>query len=281
MKKLISLTLMATLLTGCSSPASYISSLSDGSTALITLDGEAITKDDVYHYYLDNYGSSQVLSSALEYIASQEITDQDKIDSTLQETVDTYTQYAGTDLDSYAVQLGYESGEQYKEEALLPSVMQQLLLEKYIDENFDSLRTDYQVKYLKTITFNTEVEAETFIADTAAEDFDAALESNEGEDVGMVTNADTTVDANIIAVLDKFTEDGIYEEPINLTDESIVVVYVYNSEPDETAMQEIKDKLETVTGISLTVQNHYLDAYGFTVNEPLIEQAILDTLSTD
>lgn len=281
MKKLIPLALVATILSGCGSNQTYLSSVTDGTTALVEIDGTTITTNDIYRYYLESYGSSQVLDFALTHIAEIEITDQDAIDAKLQETIDTYTTYAGVDLNSYAVSLGYESGDQYTQEALLPSVLQQLLIEKYVNDNVATLKDEYKIKYLKTVSFNTEIEATDFISSTTNEDFDTAMIENDGIDVGIVTSDNTDLDTNIIGELDSFTQDGIYQEVISTTDGKFVVVYIYNTELDDDSKSEVISTLMSTDGISAECEKYYLDKYDFTVNEPLIKQAIDATYATE
>lgn len=281
MIKFIPFALVALLLTGCSSDQGYLSKVTDGDAVLVEIDGTEITTNDIYNYYLKNYGSSQVLDYALTHIAEVEITDQEAIDKKLQETVDTYTTYAEVDLDSYAKSLGYESGEQYTQEALLPSVLQQLLVEKYVNENVISLKEEYQIRYLKTVTFNTEIEATDFISTTSNEGFDEVIDDNNGLDVGIVTQDNTDLDTNIIGELESFTEDGIYQDVISTTDGKFVVVYVYNTELDDEVKSEVISTLISTDGISTKCENHYLEKYEFQVNEPLIKTAIEEAYVTE
>ncbi len=281
MKKFIPFALGAVILSGCTSNQTYISTVTDGTSALVEIDGTTITKNDIYHYYMENYGSSQVLDFALTHIAQIEITDQDTIDKKLQETIDTYTTYAGVDLDSYATSLGYESGDQYTQEALLPSVLQQLLIEKYVTDNVATLKDEYKIKYLKTVTFNTEIEATDFISSTTNENFDTAISDKDGLDVGIVTQDNTDLDTNIIGELDSFSTDGIYQEVISTTDGKFVVVYVYNTELDDESKAEVVSTLMTSDGISTECEKYYLDTYEFNVNEPLIKEVIDATYATE
>ena len=63
-KKIFPLMVAGTLLVGCgsSSAVNYSSEVSDGDKAVITIDDTKINKNEIYHYLLEQYGSSEVLS---------------------------------------------------------------------------------------------------------------------------------------------------------------------------------------------------------------------------
>ena len=126
MKKVVMLLLCGSLLYGCSS-SQYSVKISDHEDALVTGSELNITKQDYFEYLLQNYGAQTVVSSMLDKIADQEITDQDKIDQLVKEREDEYAEYANGDVEQYAKNLGYESKEDYLNEALIPEVKQELL----------------------------------------------------------------------------------------------------------------------------------------------------------
>lgn len=161
-KKIIPLVIASTLLVGCSSSSAvnYSSEVSDGDKTAINIDGTEINKNDIYHYLLEKYGSSEVLSLALTYIADQEITDEDAYNTKLNETIAEQKESAGvTSLDDIAKQYGLENEQEYIDKVLSVGVKQEMLKEKYIDKNYKKLVKEYKVKYLKTITVDTEAGA--------------------------------------------------------------------------------------------------------------------------
>ena len=87
MKKVVMLLLCGSLLYGCSS-SQYSVKVSDHEDALVTGSELNITKQDYFEYLLQNYGAQTVVSSMLDKIADQEITDQDKIDQLVKERED-------------------------------------------------------------------------------------------------------------------------------------------------------------------------------------------------
>lgn len=276
-KKIIPLVIASTLLVGCSSSSAvnYSSEVSDGDKTAINIDGTEINKNDIYHYLLEKYGSSEVLSLALTYIADQEITDEDAYNTKLNETIAEQKESAGvTSLDDIAKQYGLENEQEFIDKILSVGVKQEMLKEKYIDENYKKLVKEYKVKYLKTITVDTEAGAKKILEQIEdGSDFDTIMNENGGSDAGMVTTETTTVDENIIKKLDKFTKDGAYEKVIKTSDSKYAIVYVYNTDTSAVT-DEIKSNLATISDMSTKVESYYLKQYNFTINEKAIEDEI-------
>ena len=99
-KKIIPIAIASTLLVGCGSSAAvnYSSEVKNGSKTAIDIDSTEITKNDIYHYLLEQFGSSEVLSLALTHIADQEITDKDAFNTRLNEEIASQEEN-GTSLD--------------------------------------------------------------------------------------------------------------------------------------------------------------------------------------
>lgn len=281
MKKLAMLILCSGLLVACSS-SNYSVKVSDGSQTLISGEGIEITKQDYFEYLLDKYGSSKILNDALTAIADKEITDQDEINALLKERENTYAQYADGDLDEYAKSLGYESKDEYINEALLPDVKQELLRNKYIKENLKTLLTEYQVTRFKKIVVDKESTALSIIkASTSEEEFDKQMKNyaDSAEDAGIVTK-NTTLDENLtkkLETLSKITKDGVYNEAIKLSDDTYAVIFVYDTakaKEDEyiTALTSDQDIQETIEGT-------YLKKYNFKVNDDKLKDEIKEISS--
>lgn len=274
MKKVIGIFAVVTLLVGCSSSSSsYVTAVSDGDKAIVTSEDITVTKNDVYKFFLEKFGSSQILTLALETIANKEITDQAKIDTKLNTTIEEYSKNMSTDMDSYAKQLGYANKEEYINDMLLPTAKNDLLKEKYIEDNYDAIVKEYKVKYIKTITIDTESEAIEIIDKSKdIETFNANLSEKSGQDYGMVTT-ESTVDKNIIEKFNSFTKDGIYSKAIKTSDDKYAVVYVYNSDTSNLK-DEIKKNLTSISAIKSDCEAHYLKKYKFEVYESKIRESI-------
>ena len=275
-KKIFPLMVAGTLLVGCgsSSAVNYSSEVSDGDKTVITVGDTEINKNEIYHYLLEQYGSSEVLSLALTYIADQEITDEDAIKTKVDERVASTKENISTSLDEYAKQLGYEDEQAYIDDIVTAGVKQEMLKEKYIDEKYDDLVKECKPKYLKIITVDTESGALSLIDQiNEGADFDTVMNENSGSDAGMVTTESTSVDSKIIDKLDKFTKDGLYSKTIKTSESKYAVIYVYNS--DQSAIKdEIKSNLASISEMSTKMESYYLKQYNFDIYEEAIKDEI-------
>ena len=230
---------------------SYVTHVKDGDSAVVKTGDVTITKDDLYEYFLDNDGLNMTLNSAINYVADQEITDEDAINSKVEELKQQYLQYAGTsDLETYAKDAGYESEDDFVKQILEPNAKIQLLQEKYVEDNFKSLVKEYKVKYLKYFTVDTESQALKIIKDcTSEESFTNYFNENSGTDAGLVTKESSSVDSKIIKKLDKFTKDGIYAKAIKTSESKYAIVWVYNTDKSNLK-DEIKKSLTSISNFS-------------------------------
>lgn len=276
MKKLLMALLASGLLMGCSA-SNYDVKVSDADSVLATSGDLKITKQDFFEYLLDSSGANTVLKDALNTIADKEITDQKQIDALLKEKEKTYAEYADGDLTKYAKYLGYDSKEAYIKEALTAEVKQELLRNKYIDENLKDLIKTYQVSSFKKIIVDKESTALALIKEsTSAEIFDKKMTENKSksEDAGIVTNQ-TSLDENLKKELDKLsamTKDGVYSQAIKLSDNTYAVIYVYNTDHKNTT--ELAKKLSSLDDVIITIDASYLKKYNFKVNDNKVTEAI-------
>ena len=249
---------------------SYVTHVKDGDSAVVKTGDVTITKDDLYEYFLDNDGLNMTLNSAINYVADQEITDEDAINSKVEELKQQYLQYAGTsDLET-----GYESENDFVKQILEPNAKIQLLQEKYVEDNFKSLVKEYKVKYLKYFTVDTESQALKIIKDcTSEESFTNYFNENSGTDAGLVTKESSSVDSKIIKKLDKFTKDGIYAKAIKTSESKYAIVWVYNTDKSNLK-DEIKKSLTSISNFSTKCETSYLRKYNFDVYEPSIKKKI-------
>ena len=277
MKKVLPILGFSLLLAGCSSSLPPMqSSVTDGNEKVITGEGFEITKNDIYHHIMQTYGSAQIFDIVLNYIADQEITDTELIEEKVNETVQRYVQQMENGIDDYAEQLGYESAEQYIDHMIRPNVKQELLKERYIEEHYETIVSEYMPRYLKIITVDTESAAMEIIDEsTSLDSFNTFLQDEDktGQDVGIVTKESSNVDDNILDLLDSFTTDGVYSKAIKTEDNKFSVVYVYNT--DTTDLEEvIKTHFKNVNAISTDYEIYYLNQYNFNVYEGRIKKEI-------
>ena len=257
------------------SSSKYSTSVSNGNSTAIKANDITITKDDIYYYLLENYGSNQVINDALNYICDKEITDQKAIDKKVNETKESYESYSKQSLADYIKSIGYTGTEdQYIKEMIEPDAKQQLLKEKYVEANFNKLVKQYKVKYLKIITVDTESQALKLIKSCTNEDnFNQIMSDNNGSDAGLVTTKSSTIDKNIIKKLDSFTKDGIYKKAIKTSDSKYAIIWTYNTNKKEKK-SEIKEALTNISDLSTKANAYYFKKYNFDVYETQLKDEI-------
>lgn len=275
MKKL-AITLVSLLcLVGCGSSSNINTSLKNGNDKVVTGD-ITVTRDEIYQGLLDDLGSYQIVSEALEYIASKEITDETAIQAKLDERIKSIEENSSSTIDEYAKNNGYDSKEAYIDDALRPDAMQSLLFKKYVTDHFDDIIKDYKVRYIKVITVDAESTALDIIKQSKdSATFDTFMDTYSGSDYGLVCKEDSVVDEKIIEKLDKFSKDGVYSKAIKDSTNKFAVVYVYN-----TDLKNVKDTtINSLTGkdvIQGDCEAYYLKKYKFDVFEPSIKDKIKD-----
>ncbi|MEG0547845.1 MAG: hypothetical protein RR518_03530 [Coprobacillus sp.] len=277
MKKLLMLILCGGLLVGCSSASGYDVKLSDADDVLVSGSGINVTKQGYFESLLKKYGSENILSKTLEAIADKEVNNQEELDKLVKEREKTYSDYADGDLEKYAKYLGYNSKEDYINEALIPDAKQELLRNKYIEDNFDKLLTDYQVCSFKKILVDKESTALTLIKEVKSEeDFDKKMKEygTNAEDAGTVTK-NSTLDDNLKTALKDLIAvkaDGVYSTAIKLSDEKYAVLYMYNT--DHKDKDALEKALSSDSSLKTETEVYYLKKYNFTVNDSKLKNEI-------
>lgn len=253
----------------------YQVKITDGNDVMVSGSNISITKQDYFEVLLDQYGANEVLNEVIDIIAEQEL-EQDDIDEAIEEMTETYSLYTG-DLETYAQNLGYETKQDYIDEIIAPAAKQELLREKYLNENLESYIQEYQVTSFKQIIVDKESTALSIIKEVESEDdFDALMEEyDDSEDAGLVTKNTTTLDENLLSALEELSaieEDGVYSEAIKLSDDTYAVIYLYNTDHSNT--DEIVQSLSSDSEIQEEVEAIYLKKYNFDVHDKKLKSLI-------
>ena len=276
MKKTMIIAAVALLLSGCTSNKTTITSKVTGgdNIAVKTENGIELTKQKIYESLLSTYGANKVVNEALLKAANIEVTDTEAIDNKVNETIKSYTDMLGGEdkLLEYVKSNGYDSLDSYKAEMIEPSVKQTLMIQKYIEENFDTLAEKYGYAYIRYFSVDNESDAISYISkiDNGEMTFeDAANEAtNSVPDKKLTyTKASTsTVDSSIAKMSTSFTTAGMYSVPVALSDGKYAVINVM-----DTDRQANKDAIVTsllaVTDVTSEAEVHYLKTYQFEVFE--------------
>ncbi|MBM6931616.1 hypothetical protein H5999_11210 [[Clostridium] spiroforme] len=252
----------------------YVTSVKNGDKEIISEDSVSITKNDLYEYFLNNNGMNLTLDTAIDFICDKELDDEEALNAKIEEIKQQYIDYIGTDLASYAKENGYADEQSFIDDVITPDAKSTLLKEKYINDNYDELIKDYKVKYIKTITLDTESQALKIIEGSKDEaSFNNYMNEYSGTDQGLVTKDSTILDENITKKLGKFTKDGIYSQVIKTSDSKYAVVWVYNTDKSKLK-DEISSSLSEISDINQDAETFYLRKYNFDVYEPKIKEQI-------
>ncbi len=276
MKKTMIIAAVALLLSGCTSNKTTITSkVTDGDNiAVKTENGIELTKQKIYESLLSTYGANKVVNEALLIAANIEVTDTEAINNKVNETIKSYTDMLGGEdkLLEYVKSNGYDSLDSYKAEMIEPSVKQTLMIQKYIEENFDTLAEKYGYAYIRYFSVDNESDAISYISkiDNGEMTFeDAANEATSSvpDKKLTYTKASTsTVDSSIAKMSTSFTTAGMYSVPVALSDGKYAVINVM-----DTDRQANKDAIVTsllaITDVTSEAEVHYLKAYQFEVFE--------------
>lgn len=251
--------------------------VTDASQALVSGD-VTITKQDYYTYLMEQFGADETINKALTAIADKEVTDQKKIDKIVKESEQTYITYYES-LAKAAKELGFPSEKALINERFVPEAKLKLLQTQYLEKNFDSLVSEYQVAYLKYISFEKESQALKAIAKSTSEKEFTKLytkNSDNASDLGLVTKKTDGLDENLQKILGELSavkKDGIYATAVKLSDDKYAAVYVYNTDKTKKR-QDIIDALVDLEDIQTTVTASYLKKYNFTVYDNRLKQDI-------
>jgi len=153
--------LLALTLAGCTDATAE---LSDAKTALVTIGNTSITKGQVYSLMNSASGAATAVNNANKVIASQEIEVTDDMKTTAQNTLNSYKSLYGDTFTTYLTNQGM-SEEDYINDYLIPSQQAEKLVNKYIEENFDSLCSTYHVVKATVLEFSSQDDANAALTD--------------------------------------------------------------------------------------------------------------------
>jgi|GEM_PF-1356513 len=289
MKKLIALLIVASFITACSSSSStsYSTKVDDANTVVVEGKNLSITNQEIYEYLMASYGADYILDEALKIVAKTVIVDQEAIDTAVQEIIDSYINVLGDEaaFNKYVVEtLGYTDVDTYINDVMIPSARQNLLSEKYVNENYQTLVENYSFRKLKVITFDTESTAyEVNSAITNGEiTFDEAFAqyntktSQTEASIGLVSTLSSTssVDSAIINLLPQLSYIGHYSVPVTLSDNASWALIFVQETDFEAFKEEATTTMISSSAVRTVVEVHYLKEYNFDVYESIIKKQI-------
>ncbi len=282
MKKTTLILAMTLLLSGCSSnKTAIISKVTDGQNVVVKTNDIEITKQDIYESLLSTYGASKVVNDALLKISNIEVTDTETINNKVNEMISSYTEMLGgeTQFQDYVKANGYDSIDTYKKEIVEPSVKQTLMIQSYMEDNYDTLAEKYGYAYIRYFSVDNESDALNYIdkidkGEITFEDAANEATSSVPDKKLTYTKASTsTVDSNIAKMSASFTTNGMYSVPVALSTGKYAVIEVVDTDR-VTNKDAIVASLLTIKEETAAAEAHYLNTYKFEVFEKGLEEDI-------
>lgn len=272
MKKLCTLFAVAMLLTlaGCKDATANIS---NGSTALITVDGDKITNDDIYNLVKKTDGASTTLRLIQDKIADKEnVKIDDAMKKEAKESTKSLTSMYGDKLDATLKTNGYASLDDYTKKVVYPSLRANKLITKYVEDKSDSLFKTYMPMKAQILEAVSEKNAKSALADLKKGDefTDVVKKYGSVATYNGKENVYNSMSGLPPAVFDKMkstNKKGLIESIISDTDnKKYYVVNITNADPASFK----KDAIDSIVKMGGTdIQNaalaYYLKKYDFKI----------------
>ena len=238
----IVITLLAIgLLAGCKDASA---SISDKKTVILKVGSRTLTREDLYQKMLSDDNANTVVNKAMELIAGAEIETTDAIRTRAQEIFDDYKKQLESEDQSFEEILksyGYESTEAFMDYCI-NSAKSEKLLEKYIDDNWDTLLEEHHPLKAKMIflsatteTFNDVfAEAKQVLEEIKnGKSFDEASEEySDTKSLGtekLYVRSDSSLDYNVLQYLLTVNSTGLSDVIANAGLNGYYIVQVTNT----------------------------------------------------
>lgn len=272
MKKLLCVCAAALLFTvsGCSDATTTVS---DGSTSLITVGGTSITKDDIYTGLKTQGAVNSIINMVTELICDKEIPLTDEIKAEAQSTMDSFKGYVGEEnWDAFIKNNGYASEEDYFNQRVVLAARAGHITEKYLEEDWTNVVDVYKPRQIQIFVTDDEEKANQALEaikggkDVAevVEELSGITDSYNGS--VQTLSSQSGLPANVWGNITKVTENNtvLDEVQYNLDLTAYYVIKVVGTDPEEFKETAIKG-LASVTDIQNESFAFYLKKYNFNI----------------
>ncbi len=178
MKKLLLTLLVSLTLTACGNVTTEVS---DKDSALISVGGTEITNEEVYTALIAQDAAGIVKQMATQVILNAEVEQTAEMIAEAQLELSNFQETMGENADVYLQYYGYKDMDDYYNNGILPTLQQDILVEKYLRDNYVEISNNYLPKMIRLIEVS-----DSDLADAAL----AAIQS--GSDFTTVASQYTT-----------------------------------------------------------------------------------------
>ena len=159
MKKILCCLALLFALTGCKDA---VSGVTNGDEALITVGKTEITKNDVYTGLKTENGVSSIISKITAFVVEKEVPVTDEIKKEANEYLaEVKKSISDENWKAFLQTMGYKNDQQYIDERVILSVQANELTTTYVNENYDQLKEEFQIRKVQIFqTADSKVAAE-------------------------------------------------------------------------------------------------------------------------
>lgn len=272
MKKLVTIFAVAMLMTlaGCKDATADISKNDE---ALITVEGNKITKEDIYQAAKKTAGASSTLQLVQEKIADKEgIKVDEAMKKDAEESVKSLKSMYGKDLEKTLQQFGYKDLEDYKNKSVYPGLKVTALTKKYVTEKKTSLFDTYYPVKASIMEVESKKKGETALKALKDGDSMTAVAKKHGVTTTYsgkeeLYNSKSGLPTAVFDKIKATKKDGLISEVIeDSTTKKFFIVEINNADAtkfEDAAIESIVQNGSTeLQNAALT---HYLKKYNFTI----------------
>ena len=280
-KRILSLSLCALMLTGCSG---HNTSVSNGDSTLMTVGDTSYTKNDVYTLLKNTSGTSDGITHIQSIIYNKEV---GKTKAMKEEAEKQYEEYKSAS-DSFESQIkaqGYTK-KTYINKVLLPTIQADKLLDKYFQDNNKAIKKKYKPSMAIIIECDSEKKAKQALAElkkgTTQKDVISkyqSSDSNFSDSATLITTKTSGVPTRLVKTLYDQSNTGLVDEVFTSDDDSSNTAYVaiLQTNSYDKLVSKLKDSLSSDSDLSSACMQYYLKKYNFEVHD----QDIFDYLRSN
>lgn len=263
MKKILVLAACMLLLVGCSDATAKIT---NGSETVVTVGDQSYTREELYNFMTNYGGSYYAVVNAQKTILDTEVPVTDEMISSVDSTLELYSQMMGSYFETYLQSQGFAGSEQYRE-VLIQNEQLNELYKKYVEANYDSLSSSFAPKKIQLMKFGTEEEANTALqAVKDGNDFATVAQENKSTVDGAAQLVTSTSSFETVVQYAINTQAvGELSEVIGNDDKTAYYVLKVLS----TDAAELKEEAIPVIATAETIADqsiqYYFKEYNFTV----------------
>lgn len=266
--------LLITPLAGCSDAQA---NLKDGSTVLVKVGKEKITKEKLFQLMNSTSGAATVIADATKTISSAEVEVSDEMKENAENTLTSYKSMYGDTFNSYLEQNNM-SEDDYLNKNLIPALQAEKLPELYIEQNWKKVIKLYEPVKATVLEFTSSDDANNALSalkDGSKTPAEAASENNSSSsgESKIYTLDDTDLDSTAHSVITNGSPDDGWSMVPTTSGDTVYVIRVDDNDPDNFKDEAIT-KLTSINNISSDANTYFFKKYKFHIYDITIYNAI-------